>query len=230
MAILPNFVLIWLWHVLWSLESLLLPHGWRGSRPQCPQCWFWSWFGGQSGSHPKSSASYLCTLSKHFISLIPSCIIREKSPCPPRDCCEECLCGALATESGKVYSLSMLTLVPFSSCLRAGSEDTCISVLANSPSPRALAGHFTSLNFCFFLEKMEGRAELSERPLQLSEIQNPRLHFISCLPFCICDPWLLSLQLAQLPVNLFSNFSPPNSAFFFLLSYPYLFFNLTPTP
>lgn len=84
MAIIPNFVLIWLWHVLWSLESLLLPRGWRGSRPQCPQCWFWSWFGCQSGSHPKSSASYLCTLSKHFITLIPSCIIREKKSMSPK--------------------------------------------------------------------------------------------------------------------------------------------------
>ena len=57
--------------------------------------------GGQPGFHPRSSASYLCTLSKDFISLILGCIIMEKSLCPSQDCDEHCSYNALGTESGK---------------------------------------------------------------------------------------------------------------------------------
>lgn len=58
--------------------------------------------GGQPGFHLRSSASYLCTLSEHFISLLLGCIIMEKSLCPSQDRGEHCSYSALGAASGTV--------------------------------------------------------------------------------------------------------------------------------
>ena len=98
------------------------------------------------------------------------------------------------------------------------------------PPARALAGHCTSLNLCFFLEETEGRAALSGSPLQLSEPQNPRLHSISCLPFQVCDPWLFPLHLSQKPANLSCNFPPSQVSFLPPPQPAHLLFTPTATP